>query len=136
MGRGADWILHQLPDPPGDPFTGSFHSLAVADFGHSGYLDIFAGEQEDPDTYMEADGLLAMKPPGLQERGVIWVNDGAETPIFTPVVIHSGRPGWHDVAIGDIDGDGDVDMVSKVWNADGPNYHMDFWRNDIEVNSL
>jgi hypothetical protein len=131
LAEGEAWIRHQLPDPPGNLLTGSFHSLAVADFGNSGYLDIFAGEQEDPDTYMEADGLLPMKPPNLQERGVIWVNDGTQTPRFSPVVIHEGRPGWHDVAIGDIDGDGDIDLVSKVWNADGPNYHLDFWRNDI-----
>ncbi len=130
-GGGARWIRHALPDPPGDKYTGSFHSLAVADFGKSGHLDIFAGEQEDPDTYMEEDGLLPMKPPNLKERGVIWVNNGDDSPIFTPVVIQTGRPGWHDVAIGDIDGDGDIDMVSKVWNASGPNYHLDFWRNDI-----
>jgi len=72
-----------------------------------------------------------MKPRGLRERGVIWFNTGDTPPIFEPVVIHSGRPGWHDVALGDVDGDGDVDLVSKVWNADGPNYHVDYWRNDI-----
>jgi hypothetical protein len=131
LGKGEEWNLHPLCDPPGDVFTGSFHSLAVADFGKSGHLDIFAGEQEDPDTQMVANGLLPMKPPQLRERGVIWVNDGARSPIFTPVVIHTGRPGWHDVAIGDIDGDGDIDLVSKIWNADGPNYHLDYWRNDI-----
>lgn len=36
-------------------------------------------------------------------------------------------------AVGDFDGDGDVDLVSKVWNADGPGYHVDFWRNDIRT---
>ena len=77
-----------------------------------------------------ADGLLAMKPEGLRERGVIWLNGGGPNPSFTPVVLHEGRPGWHNAALGDVDGDGDVDIVSKVWNADGPNYHVDSWRND------
>jgi len=105
--------------------------VAVLDINHNGLLDIFGGEQEDPDTYMEADGLLAMKPRGLRERGVIWCNTGDSLPTFEPVVIHSGRPSWYDVALGDIDRDGDADLVSKVWNADGPNYHVDYWRNDI-----
>lgn len=131
LGGGADWVNHPLPDPPGDPRTGSWHSLGVADFDGDGRLEIFAGEQEDPDTYMMAEGLLPMKPPELEERGVLWVSSGGPRPTFTPVVIHTGRPGWHDVALGDVDGDGDVDIVSKVWNADGPNYHVDFWRNDI-----
>jgi len=130
LGRGEAWTSHPLPDPLGDPRTGSFHSLGVADFNGNGLLEISAGEQEDPDTCMEADGLLAKKPEGLQERGVIWLSGGGPNPTFTPVVIHEGRPGWHDAALGDVDGDGDVDIVSKVWNADGPNYHVGFWRND------
>jgi hypothetical protein len=129
-GAGESWTRHKLPDPPGDPYTGSFHSLAVADFNHDGLLEIFAGEQEDPDTFMMKDGLLPMKPEGLKERGVFWVHSGGKTPVFTPVVINEGRPGWHDAVIGDVNGSGSMDIISKVWNADGPNYHVDFWRND------
>lgn len=134
-GAGKDWQSNQLPDPPvrrGDvEGTGSFHSLGIADFNRDGYPDIFAGEQEDPDVYMESDGLEAMKPRGLKERGVIWYNDGSTPPRFTPFVIHLDNPGWHDAQLGDVDGDGDVDIVSKIWNADGPSYHLDFWRNEL-----
>jgi|GEM_PF-394229 len=134
LGQGARWERHLLPDPPTAPGdvlgTGSFHSLGVADFDGDGDLDIFAGEQEDPDTYMESSGKLAMKPCGLKERGVFWLSSGGRQPTFTPVVIHTDNPGWHDVSLGDVDGDGDIDLVSKIWNKDGVAYHADYWRND------
>ena len=134
-GKGKKWEAHQLVDPPtakGDvEGTGSFHSLCVADFNQDGSLDIFAGEQEDPDTYMEGEGKVAMKPRGLKERGVIWYSDGGKKPQFEPRVIHVDNPGWHDAQIGDMDGDGDLDIVTKIWNADGPTYHLDLWRNEL-----
>ena len=129
--RGMKWTRNQLPDPPGDTRTGSFHSLAVVDFDQDGQLEIFAGEQEDPDTYMMGKGLLPMKPPGLKERGVIWTRTDGPGIRFEPIVIHEDNPGWHDAVALDIDGDGDIDLVSKVWNADSQTYHVDFWRNDI-----
>jgi hypothetical protein len=135
-GKGARWTRYALPDPPTSPGcvpgTGSFHSLGVADFDGYGKLDIFAGEQEDPDAYphWEKQGKLPMKAKGLKERGVIWVNSGSNPPTFKPVVIQEDNPGWHDACIGDVDGDGDIDIVSKVWNKDGPAYHADYWRND------
>jgi hypothetical protein len=134
-GRGGGWVQEMLPDPPtraGDvPGTGSFHSLGVADFDNDGDLDIFAGEQEDA-TMTGREPLLPMKPPGLKERGVIWLNSGEKIPSFTTYVIHVDNPGWHDARLGDVDGDGDIDLVSKVWNKDGEHYHADYWRNDTE----
>ena len=103
-------------------------TINLADFNGDGRLDIFAGEQEDPDNWH--NGKLPMKPKGLKPRGVIWINSGTRVPTFVPHVIHEGNPGWHDASIGDVDGDGDVDIVSKIWNKDGPTYHADYWRND------
>ncbi len=135
--NGTHWISHQLQDPPtrkGDvPGTGSFHSLGVADFDQDGNPDIFAGEQEDPDTYMEGGGKVAMKPRGLKERGIIWYSTGGKNPGFNTYLIHIDNPGWHDAQLGDVDGDGDTDIVSKVWNADrGQPYHLDYWRNELK----
>ena len=62
-GKGTNWTRFLLPDPPTSPGsvlgTGSFHSLAVADFDLDGDLDVFAGEQEDPDQI--GGGKLPMK---------------------------------------------------------------------------
>jgi hypothetical protein len=130
--KGMHWTRYKLPDPPTSPDNvagiGSWHSLGVADFNGDGKLDIFAGEQEDPDNWH--NGKLPMKPKGLKPRGVIWINSGTKLPTFVPHVINEGNPGWHDASIGDVDGDGDVDIVSKIWNKDGPTYHADYWRND------
>lgn len=52
----------------------------------------------------------------------------------TVVAVASGHTfsGRHDAQFGDVDGDGDIDIVSKVWHADGPVYHLDYWRNELK----
>jgi hypothetical protein len=119
-GHGRRFERIALPSP-GMP-AGSFHSLAVVDFDGDGDPDIFSGEQEDPDK--------GMKPEGLKERGFFWVNTGTKRrPVFQIVIIQEDNPGWHDVLTGDADRDGDIDLVSKVWNKDGRYYHVDLWEN-------
>jgi len=126
---GKEFIRESLPFPPG--ISGSLHSLAVVDIDNDGDADIFSGEQEDPDP--------GMKEPAFAERGFLWINDGTkDKPEFRCQVIHTDNPGWHDAILKDADGDGDIDIITKVWNADegadgNPDrkWHISYWRNEL-----
>ncbi len=53
---GETWKKEEIPLPESNVGeSGSFHSLQVADFDNDGDLDIFAGEQEDPNKLMKPD---------------------------------------------------------------------------------
>jgi len=51
-------------------------------------------------------------------------------------VIFDGKLGGHDAMIGDVDGDGDLDIFSKVWNlwpgnANNGMEHADYLENKL-----
>lgn len=103
---------------------GSFHSLAVADFDGDGDDDIFAGEQEDPD----------IAPVDAPPRAYVWENVNLRERRFVEHIVFDMRLGVHDVLIGDVDRDGDIDIVSKIWNrwpdnANSGLEHADFLEN-------
>jgi hypothetical protein len=86
---------------------GSFHSLYVGDFDNDGDQDIFTCDQED-------ETLL---PEGAFPRWYIWENIGKGPKVeFTERVILDAKIGGHDALVGDIDGDGDLDICSKIWH--------------------
>lgn len=104
-GQPPVFEAHYLPQTaPG--VRGSFHSLVVADFNGSGRLDIFTVDQEDGSIF----------PEGATPRWYIWENIGEDDPEFVERVIFDGRLGGHDALVGDVDGDGDLDICSKIWN--------------------
>ena len=117
-GKGESWVKQELPQS----FTyGSLHALAVADFNGDKLLDIVAIEQEE------------LLPEDRQNpRCVVWLNNGNGS--YTENIILDRKLGGHELQIGDVDGDGDIDICSKVWGAcpwngvDGK-IHVDFLEN-------
>lgn len=113
------WITHYLPK--GDRAArGAYHSLAVDDFDGDGDPDIFTVEME---------AVAGDRPP----RWFVWENsDGQGT--FVERVILDANLGGHEAVVGDVDGDGDPDICSKLWraargNANSGKNHFDYLEN-------
>lgn len=119
-GETPEFTAHFLPQrAPGE--RGSFHSLAVADFSGNGQLDVFTVEQEDQ----------TIPPKGAAPRWYLWENHDGE---FVERVILDSGLGGHDALVGDVDGDGDPDICSKIWkrwrgNRNDGREHVDFLEN-------
>jgi hypothetical protein len=95
--------------------------LGVADFNGDGRLDIVSNEQEE------------LLPAGRENpRWILWLNLGAGK--FEEHIILDERLGGHELQVGDVDHDGDIDIVSKPWgpfpwNKVGGKMHIDFLEN-------
>jgi hypothetical protein len=120
-GRMQRHLVHYLANrAPGT--RGSFHSLQLADFDLDGDEDVLVVEQEDP----------KILPRGASPRWFVWENRGGVE--YVERVIFEGELGGHDVLVGDVDGDGDLDLAGKVWspwdgNANGGRAHADWLEN-------
>jgi hypothetical protein len=124
-GSPPTFTAHELPTSASGT-RGSFHSLHVADLDGDGDPDVFTVEQED----------TQIAPEGASPRWYIWENLGGEPPRFRERVIFDGRLGGHDAIAADVDGDGDLDLLSKIWNrwprnANGGREHVDWLENTL-----
>jgi hypothetical protein len=96
----AAWLVH--------PFPGGGHDILAADVDGDGRKDI---------VVFDGETLVWFDPTRSMVRHGVAIKLG-----------HHG--GLTPQGAGDLDGDGDIDIVSKVWNKDGPTYHADYWRNE------
>jgi hypothetical protein len=117
--RVVPWKGHILA-VSGREERGPYHSLAVADFDNDGDLDIFTAEME----------WLGVKP----YRWFIWENARDDGSQFVERVILDLGLGTHEAVAADVDGDGDIDIVGKLWrpaedNSNGGANHADYLEN-------
>jgi hypothetical protein len=119
-GKGREWKVTHLPAADDAP-RGAYHSLAVTDFDLDGDVDVFTVEMEH---------IAGTRQP----RWFIWENADGKGGAFVERVILDNRLGGHEAVVGDVDGDGDIDVASKLWqprrdNANGGRNHADFVEN-------
>jgi hypothetical protein len=89
--------------------SGSLNSLDIADIDHDGDIDIVTGEHK-----------------GKDKRVFILENDGNGN-FTTHVIDHSNKESHLGTLLFDLDGDGDLDILSVAW-SDYRFLHL--WRND------
>jgi hypothetical protein len=102
-GQGNSWKRHEIfSSKPGEPRRGAFHSLYVGDFDGDGDFDVFTCEME---------GVPGDSSPcyyifeNLDGYGLSWKEH----------TILDVNLGGHAAVVGDITGNGILDIVAKPW---------------------
>ena len=117
LSSGAETIWWQQPV---DPVGGTWQPHLVTTWGTTNSMDVADFDQDG-----DVDVVLAEHRGAL--RVAIWSSDGAGT--LTEHVISTGRESHLGVRICDLDGDGDLDLVSIAWDT---NQNLHLWRNDAD----
>jgi hypothetical protein len=97
--KNGSWVAHQLHEK-----IIHGHTLALRDMNNDGHLDIFVAEMGRPGAGAEA------------KTRVYW---GDSKGNFTEDVIDIGKAN-HESKLGDLDGDGDIDILGKPYSYGAP----------------
>jgi hypothetical protein len=107
--NGTNWVGQDLLD------VNYGHSLEIADINQDGHLDIFIGEMRR---------IVATSDLNANARTLILYGDGQGN--FQQSIVATGI-GQHESKVGDLDGDGDLDILGKPYIWDTP--RVDVWLN-------
>src|ERR1019366_6971090 len=108
------WVGHDLIDRP----VIHGHTLQLGDIDRDGHLDIFAAEMAK---------WSEKQPQRDNPSATAWVFYGDGQGHFRKTELITGH-GWHEGQLGDLDGDGDLDLLNKPYNWDTP--RVDVWLNN------
>ena len=103
--KGGAWVKHTLVDK-----VDHGHTLQVADINGDGHVDIYAAEMFNPG-------------PGAACRQLVLYGDGEGK--FKTQLLSKGI-GTHEGKLGDLDGDGDLDILQKDFQE---HQRVDVWLN-------
>jgi hypothetical protein len=100
-GKGLEWVLHIIKDSTDGQ---DFHSLAAGDFDGDGDRDIFSAGA----SHSASD----------TNRAYIWENLNGDGSEWKEHLIYQGIADIHDANFEDMDGDGDLDILAKIFGMD------------------
>ncbi len=108
------WVGHDLVDRP----LTHGHSLALGDVDGDGHLDVVAAEMAKWSNTAE----IADNP-----KATAWILYGDGRGSFRTTELVVGH-GFHELRLGDLDGDGDLDILNKPYTWQAP--RVDVWLNN------
>jgi len=104
----GSWIEHTIDE------VEDVHLVHLADFDKDGDLDIAFAEMHQSPT----------------DRVGIYVNGGLGASWTLDLIASTGS---HNIAVGDLEDDGDIDIVGANWQLSSPDGgRLNWWRNDID----